>query len=257
MPIAADALRAANTAGVVTPRVFVPRKSYRYDSQSPTRKLTVIAAFFSAAVHAGVFFGIGPPEKKVVAPPEEFLMSLNLEFTEIKELEEEEVVLSDEPIEQVDSGVLVPMLADAPQVPRPSDFVQQLDFASLIEQPNLNATNLAVIPEHISRGKLGDTLGTIFNLADLDRAPVPVFQPAPVVPPLLKQEGISATVRIEFIVTADGRVVNVMAVDTTNHGFNESAIKGVSKWKFKPGIKNGRKVNTRMAVPIVFNVKGS
>ena len=216
---------------------------------------TVIALVFSAGLHAGVFFGIGAPEKKVMAPSEDSLMALNIEFTEIEELEEEEVVLSDEPYEQVDAGVLVPMLADAPQAPRPSDFVQALDFASLIEQPNLSVTNLAVIPEHISRGgKLGDGLATIFNLTDLDRASVPVFQPAPVVPPLLKQEGVSATVRVEFVVTAEGRVVNVIAVDTTHHGFNDSAIKAVGKWKFKPGVKNGRKVNTRMAVPINFNI---
>jgi TonB family protein len=254
--IAAGALRATSAPVAAPPRVFVPSNSYRYDSQSPTRKLTGIAVFVSAALHAGVFFGIGPAEKKALPPPEEFLMSLNLEFTEIKELEEEDVIVSDEPIDPVDAGVLVPMLADAPQVPQPTDFVQQLDFASLIEQPNLSATNITVIPEHISRGKLGETLGTIFNLADLDRQPVPVFQPAPVVPPLLKQEGMSATVHIEFIVTAEGRVVNVMAVDSTNHGFNDAAIKGVGKWKFKPGIKNGRKVNTRMAVPIVFNIRG-
>src|SRR5690606_39240456 len=126
------------------------------------------------------------------------------------------------------------------------DFVQQHDFETMVEQPNLSVTNIAVIPEHISRGgKLGDGLGTIFNLADLDRAPVPVFQPAPMFPPQLKQEGVSATVRVEFIVTAEGRVVNVMAVDSTHHGFNDAAIKAVGKWKFKPGIKNGRRVNTR------------
>ena len=59
---------------------------------------------------------------------------------------------------------------------------------------------------------------------------------------------------VEFVVTAEGRVVNVIAVDTTHHGFNDSAIKAVGKWKFKPGVKNGRKVNTRMAVPINFNI---
>jgi len=28
----------------------------------------------------------------------------------------------------------------------------------------------------------------------------------------------------------------------------------VSKWRFRPGKKGGRAVNTRMAVPIVFNI---
>jgi len=239
------------------PRAFVPSESYRYDSGPRSRKMFLAALLTSAAIHLGVLFGIGPVEKKPVPRLEDYTIPINLEFVEIKDLEETEPLPSDEPADAPDAGTPVPMLADIPHVPLPTDFVQPLDFASLIEQPSMDTSNVVTIPHQISRGsKIGDGLGTIFNLSDLDRHPTAVFQPAPVVTGVLKQEHAEATVRVQFIVTADGRVVNVFAVDSTDHRFNDTAINGVSKWKFKPGTKAGRKVNTWMMVPIVFKVQG-
>jgi protein TonB len=239
------------------PRAFVPSTSYRYDSRPRSRKLIIIATLVSTAFHVGVLFGIGRTEKKTVPLTDEYVIPIQVEFTEITELEEVDPLPSDEPGEEPDLGSLVPMQADVPTVPQSTDFVQQLDFSSLIEQPNLSSSSLSVIPEHISRGsKPGSGIGTIFNLADLDRVPVAVFQGAPMLPSILKQEPASVTVMVQFIVAADGRILDATAVESTDHRFNEAATKGVSKWKFKPGMKGGRKVNTRMAVPIHFKVSG-
>jgi protein TonB len=58
---------------------------------------------------------------------------------------------------------------------------------------------------------------------------------------------------VEFIVNVEGRVTNAFAYESTHPGFNDAAIKGVEKWKFRAGQKAGRKVNTRMRVPINFS----
>jgi periplasmic protein TonB len=239
------------------PHAFVPSASYRYDPRPRSRKLAVIATLVSTAFHVSVLFGVGRTEKKTVRVSNEYVIPIQVEFAEIKELEEVDPLLSDEPGEEPDLSSLVPTQADVPIVPQSTDFVQQLDFSSLVEQPNLGASNLSVIPDHISRGgKIGAGIGTIFNLADLDRAPVAVFQGAPLLPSSLKQESASVSVRVQFIVAADGRVLDPTVVESTDDRFNDAAIKGVSKWKFKPGMKGGRKVNSRMAVPILFTVSG-
>jgi TonB family protein len=239
------------------PGSFVPSGSYGYDSGPSSRKFLVVGAIISATFHAVVFFGINPPKKKPAPAQPDHTITLNLEFAEIKELEEEEPLPSDTPGELPEPGELVPMQADTLQIPQPTDFVQELDFASLIEQPQMNTSNLTAIPDHISRGgKIGEGIGKIFNLADLDRQPVPVLQPVPQVPVSLKQEGVTATVQVQFVVAADGRVLNPFVTESTDHRFDDAAVMGVSKWKFKPGIKSGRKVNTRMLVPIVFKVTG-
>jgi len=63
-----------------------------------------------------------------------------------------------------------------------------------------------------------------------------------------------AKVTVEFIVDRDGKVLNPVVVQTTHDGFNDAAMAGVSRWRFRPGWKNGKKVNTRMSVPIIFRI---
>ena len=147
------------------------------------------------------------------------------------------------------------MLADVPQVAAPTDFTQRLDFSTLIDKPDLTAAKVFTVPEGLRRvGKITDLVGPIFNLADLDRHPVPIFQPSPIYPVTVRREGVTAEVGVEFIVDADGVVRNPFVVRTSDPRFNDAAMEGVAKWRFRPGFRGGRKVNTRMHVPLIFRV---
>jgi protein TonB len=148
------------------------------------------------------------------------------------------------------------MQSDVPQLVKPSDFVQQLNFASLIEPPDFSKMNIYAVPEHIrsSGSKLAEQFGKIFNLSDLDRVPEPVLQPAPIFPVAMRRDALSARVAVEFIVDVNGRVLDPVVIESSHHGFDDAALAGVSRWKFRAGIKSGRKVNTRMRVPIVFKI---
>ena len=185
------------------------------------------------------------------------MIALRLAIPEIKDLEEPEPVPNEDAGRSDESFLPVPMQADLPQLPKPNDFVQQIDFSSLIERPDFSQAKLFTIPENIRREsrKIAESIGTIFNLADLDRIPEPVFQPAPVYPMSMKREGVTATVVVEFIVDTQGRAVNAMVTDSTNRSFEQAAVMGVQKWKFRAGVRDGRKVNTRMRVPIVFTIE--
>lgn len=212
-----------------------------------------MAALISAAIHAVVFFGVGraPPKKAHVVADD--TPTIQLQMPDLKELDEERPMPSegDTPVENTS---FAPMQPDLPQVALASDFVQQLDVSSLLERPDMSAAKVFVIPENISRGAIRQNLGTIFNLADLDRPPEALVQTPPLYPFQLKREGITATVRVQFIVDSEGRVVNAFVSESSHPGFNESAIQGVNKWKFRAGIKGGRRVNTRMEVPIIFRI---
>jgi outer membrane biosynthesis protein TonB len=37
-------------------------------------------------------------------------------------------------------------------------------------------------------------------------------------------------------------------------GFADAALRAVARWKFEPGLKNGRHVRFRMSVPIMFRI---
>ncbi len=60
---------------------------------------------------------------------------------------------------------------------------------------------------------------------------------------------------VAFIVNTKGEVVDAIAIRATNAAFAEAAVRAVLQWKFKPGMKNGRLVNTRMQVPIIFQLE--
>ena len=228
--------------------------AWRYAMPNGSRKLFLLAALISATFHVVVFFGTGRAHKVAPVAKEEKLNLIQFQIPEMKELEEPEPVNTDEP-PPPDNASYAPTLMDIPnRIALPTDLVQQIDFASLIPQPDLNNAKVFVIPENIRKGAMGRGIGNIFNLADLDRIPEPLSQPAPVFPAALRREVESARVVVEFIVTTEGKVINPVVVDTNHEGFNDAAMSGVSRWRFRPGMKGGRKVNTRMSVPILFKI---
>lgn len=230
--------------------------SWRYASSRTPRIVLIVAALLSAGLHAGILFGVRPAKKKAVAAKVEEPTMIRLTIPDLKELEEPEPLPTDEPQNTTDLATLVPMQADLPQITRPSDFVQQVNFTSLLEKPDFSNLNVTVIPETFRGGRaLAESIGKIFNLADLDRIPEPVLQSAPIYPLGLKRDGTAGSVRVQFVVDTEGRVLDAHAIGSTHEGFEEAAVNAVAKWRFRPGVRNGRKVNTRMAVPLVFELE--
>lgn len=213
-----------------------------------------LAAVVSVAIHASAFLFIGPtkePSAKVLTNDTPVIA---ITMPQLQDLEDPERTRADTD-EPPETATVVPMQADLPQVATSTDFVQKVDFNSLIERPDMSAAKVFAIPENIDRGaNIRRSLGAVFNLADLDRIPEALVRVSPIFPTQLKRDVLEATVRVQFIVDTNGQVVNAVAVESTHAGFNEAAVVGVSKWKFRPGWKAGRRVNTRMEVPIVFKI---
>ncbi len=86
----------------------------------------------------------------------------------------------------------------------------------------------------------------------LDVKPRVKSQQRPQYPPDLRRNGISGEAIIEFIVDTQGRVQGAQPVRATQKDFGLEAARAVSKWTFRPGMKDGRAVNTRMQLPITF-----
>jgi len=94
----------------------------------------------------------------------------------------------------------------------------------------------------------------VFQLAELDQTPVSRFMARPHYPPELRAAGVEGDVVVEFIVNAAGDVQQARAIRSTRSELEPAAAEAVAKWKFKPGRKDGRDVNTRMQIPIVFTI---
>ena len=97
-------------------------------------------------------------------------------------------------------------------------------------------------------------LDLAFEISELDKAPIPILQIAPVYPPSLKRSGVMGQVIAEFIVTKQGRVVRIQITEITHQEFRKPVIDALRRWQFEPGIKDDVEVNTRVRIPFNFTL---
>ncbi len=93
------------------------------------------------------------------------------------------------------------------------------------------------------------------DLKALDVVPVVLAQVTPEFPEHLRAATVAAEVLVGFIVDTKGEVSEAYAIRSNNPWFERTSVETVRKWRFKPGMVQGRAVNTRMQVPIMFSTQ--
>ncbi|MFZ5497193.1 MAG: energy transducer TonB [Verrucomicrobiota bacterium] len=228
---------------------------WKYQSVNRSRRgVYALSIFISIGLHAFALLGFNyrPPPKKTVLVDDGPLIQMVM-----PDLDDEE----EKPVEALDDSeameapaISVPMLADIPTIVPVNAFVQPLDFTPVLEV-DPNSVRLSAIPVNIARGSGQiEKLGKIFDVSQLDRQPQALFQPAPIFPMELKNDFTESSVTLEFIINTRGEVLMPKVLSSRHRRFEEAAITGVLKWKFKPGYKGGRAVNTRTQITIMFRV---
>ena len=95
----------------------------------------------------------------------------------------------------------------------------------------------------------------LLNLSDLDQAPVARWQMPPEYPYDMKSHGITGTVVVGFIIDFGGNVQDAHVITSSGHSeMDQAAVDAISKWQYAPGMKNGHAVNTRLQIPISYNI---
>lgn len=227
---------------------------WRYASVPKSRGAVALAFVAAAGLHAAMFYGFpqkAPRPARVAPPRAEAVIQIAMPPMPPEETEDAPRELADAPT----AAVPVPQLADVPTSVALSDFTQALD---LRPRPEIDVAALRSMTFPVLRGGgLGaGAQPTIFRLAQLDRVPQAISQPMPAFPKNVRLPGIEQViVVIEFVVDADGRVVEPRVTSSNAFEFNQAALAGVLRWKFRPGVLSGRKVATRMEVPLKFDLK--
>jgi len=85
-----------------------------------------------------------------------------------------------------------------------------------------------------------------------DAAPTALSSPPPLFPPDLRRRAIEGVVVVDFIVDVQGRTRNARAVLTADPQFSSAAVEAVGRWRFKPGQRMARPVNSRSLAPVIF-----
>ncbi len=95
-----------------------------------------------------------------------------------------------------------------------------------------------------------------FTIGEVDSPPVPIVQIPPVYPISARMKGIEGWVVVRFIVDEKGRVSHIRIVESKPKGvFEDSVIRCVSRWRFKPAVFEGIKVKTLVQTKIRFKLR--
>lgn len=98
-------------------------------------------------------------------------------------------------------------------------------------------------------------LQTEFEMGDVDTMPMPNMRLKPVYPHRAKRMNITGSVNIRFLVDTTGTVQSLEILKAVPEGvFDDSVRRAVTRWKFQPGRKDGKAVNTWMVTTIKFEL---
>lgn len=212
------------------------------------RRDLIIGILLSVLLHGGVaMIGKAPPKPKPKEEP-----APTIELMKMPEIEPEEIQKNeDQEQDQTPVEFAPPMQTDVPQIVQLDSFVQQVQPPP----PEGMKPNVGIISIPTgSRTGLGKGI-EIFDISKLDQIPQAKVRVQPQYPFEMRRAGITGEVLVEFIVDANGDVRNAFAVRSSQREFEAAAVQAVSKWKFRPGKKGGRNVNTRMQQPISFSLQ--
>ncbi len=92
------------------------------------------------------------------------------------------------------------------------------------------------------------------SVSAIDLPPIPVFNPMPTIPPNLRAQKYSTSVRVAFIVNAQG-AFTVKLLSTTGYDeLDRTVIATLKRWKFSPATHDGSPVPGTLKLRIQFSV---
>ena len=202
-----------------------------------------------------------PKEKPPEPPPE--LKEPEAKEPEIKEPELPEMEMPDmSPPEPA----IEPMKADViPETFMASPALNALPVTSLpLQSSALNLkVNLTLTKAAMPRvaGKLqlpvkDHGIKTSYNMDEVDRTPEGVLTMQPVYPYRARRMTIEGYVQVKFLVDKNGETRDLTIMRSEPVGvFEKTVEKTLSRWKFKPGVKDGKPVATWVMTTIKFKLE--
>ena len=87
--------------------------------------------------------------------------------------------------------------------------------------------------------------------------PRPIKMVNPVYPAAMRLARTEGNVVVEFTIDQTGRVRDARAISSTHQAFADLAVSSVTAWRFLAGTKDGRPVNTRVQIQVIFTLAGA
>jgi TonB family protein len=85
-------------------------------------------------------------------------------------------------------------------------------------------------------------------------APVPIYQPEPEYTEEARKAKWQGTVLLSAVIDESGKAVCIKVTKSLGLGLDQKAIEVVQKWRFKPGMKNGKPVSVMAPLEVNFRL---
>lgn len=168
---------------------------------------------------------------------------------ELLEVEEEEPpkVIREDDLKRLPEDA--PMMQDQKSAPPPPQMQLNMpEFDLAIGGKGISGMEV-IAPPAIAG------IDSVFNINELDTKPKLISRIQPIYPFEARKRKISGRVFLTFIVDQNGNVKNVTVTRAEPEGiFEKSAIEAVLKWRFEAGMYKGKPVDTRVSLPIRFDM---
>ncbi len=92
----------------------------------------------------------------------------------------------------------------------------------------------------------------VFDMSEVSERPKALQMARAIYPFALQKSRVKGEVVVEFIIRATGEISNVRVVRSTESGFDASAMASVTQSTWRPATLNGKPVDCRVRLPIVF-----
>jgi TonB family protein len=99
-----------------------------------------------------------------------------------------------------------------------------------------------------------DLNAVVFEQGQVDQDASPSYTPVISYPERAAEQGLKGTVEVEFVVTHQGKISNIVITKSPSPLFSSAVKNGVATWRFKPAKNKGIPVNQRFRKAIDFNL---
>jgi periplasmic protein TonB len=103
-------------------------------------------------------------------------------------------------------------------------------------------------------GDGGNMGGGVFRVGQGVTKPVAIFKPDPEYSEEARKAKYQGEVTLTIIVGENGQPRDIRVAKSLGMGLDEKAMEAVSRWKFRPSMKDGRAVATRISVVVAFRL---
>jgi len=106
----------------------------------------------------------------------------------------------------------------------------------------------------VGPGTGGGTGGGTYRPGGGVTTPVPIVKPEPEYSEEARKAKYQGTVVLSLIVGADGVPRDIKVARSVGLGLDEKAIEAIRKWRFKPGMKDGKPVRVAATIEVNFRL---